>query len=236
MSNALNTITLTPSALLAVAFNDGEDLTGARECAMRIDVLKYALPAHARVISESLSRAILTADPEQLVSTVVPIQVPGRTIYTLWRREDWLTSDFRRYCIALDRAAERQRRDTKAAKVARINEMARKLTDLLSGTESDYVQYRATIADLYYTHSAEDEATFQRAIQRIVDDITHRDFYIPLSSEILAVIAEEKDGAEPVATVTTTTNEDSEQSSHDQENPRHEGEEGAADEEGERGA
>lgn len=187
-------ITLSPASLLSAIFNDADELTDARALAARTDVLKYAIAVRrAVVIPEALARAILTADPDQLTAVVVPVK-SAILFYTLWRRDDWLASDYRRYLVALERAAEKQRRDTTHAKTSRLNDMARKLTDLMSGTEADYVQYRAKIVELYYQDAREDEANFKNLIDEIVRKATGRDIYIPLSAEVLARIAEERSG------------------------------------------
>jgi hypothetical protein len=218
-------INLTPSAVLALAFNDDDSLADARAAAVRTDVLKYAILARrASVISEALARAVLTADPDQCTAVIVPVAGPPQ-FYTLWRREDWLQSDYRRYLIALERAADRRRRDTSAAKAARVSDMARKLCEFMAGTESDYVQYRAKIADIYYNDAREDEAMFASIIAELVARVIHHDIYIPLSAEVLSLIADERKAV--TATTPTDTTHDRQEQQLDSD-ARAEDDEGAA--------
>lgn len=179
---------LTIPSLLGLVFNDDEQLTTARSEIARMDV--YCL-AEAVVISERTARLILTTDAEELHTHVQVVDTNIGKVYLLWRKETWLISDARRYEIAMNRARERRARDTTVARAERITAMARKLAEAMSGSEDDFKSYRAHIAGLY-EQAGRNEARFASIISDVVKRITKVDFYIPLSAEVLAIIAEDE--------------------------------------------
>lgn len=178
-------IELTVPALLGLVFNDSEELTAARSEIARYDV--YCL-AEAVVVSERTARLILTIDPEELHTHVQVVETSVGNVYLLWRKETWMISHSRRYEITMNRAREKRARDTTVARAERITAMARKLAEAMSGSESDFKSYRAHIADMY-DKAGRNEARFAATIADVVEKITRVDFYIPLSAEVLAIIA-----------------------------------------------
>lgn len=178
-------IELTVPTLLGLVFNDSEELTAARSEIARYDV--YCL-AEAVVVSERTARLILTTDPEELHTHVQVVETSVGNVYLLWRKETWMISHSRRYEIAMNRAREKRARDTTVARAERITAMARKLAEAMSGSESDFKSYRAHIADMY-DKAGRNEARFAATIADVVEKITRVDFYIPLSAEVLAIIA-----------------------------------------------
>lgn len=178
-------IELTVPTLLGLVFNDSEELTAARSEIARYDV--YCL-AEAVVVSERTARLILTTDPEELHTHVQVVETSVGNVYLLWRKETWMISHSRRYEIAMNRAREKRARDTTVARAERITAMARKLAEAMSGSENDFKSYRAHIADMY-DKAGRNEARFAATIADVVEKITRVDFYIPLSAEVLAIIA-----------------------------------------------
>lgn len=178
-------IELTVPTLLGLVFNDSEELTAARSEIARYDV--YCL-AEAVVVSERTARLILTTDPEELHTHVQVVETSVGNVYLLWRKETWMISHSRRYEIAMNRAREKRARGTTVARAERITAMARKLAEAMSGSENDFKSYRAHIADMY-DKAGRNEARFAATIADVVEKITRVDFYIPLSAEVLAIIA-----------------------------------------------
>lgn len=175
------------TSLLNLVFNDDDNLAAARSEIARTNV--YCL-AESVVISEDSARAIIALDPEELHTHVQVVETSIGNVFLLWRKHVWMISESRRYEAALRRAKERRARDTSVAKAERITAMARKLCTEISGTDEDFKAYRAHIAQMY-ADAGQNEARFAAMIADVVKKVTKFDFYIPLSAETLALMAED---------------------------------------------
>jgi hypothetical protein len=183
-------LTLNVQTLLDLIFRDDDVLTEVRSALVRLPGYKNYY-AEALVITEDIARLVLTADPNGDVSHIQIIEIDGGLkAYLLWRKSTWMISGMRRLEVAIACDRERKRFDIEAAKAERITAMARKLCDLMGGSESTYAQYRMRFAALYYEEAGQDEQTFRDIIARVEREITHVEVYIPLSAEILAKMAE----------------------------------------------